>query len=123
MHQGQAHVPVELTEVGSSTVRTFRLRRRDGWLLLPFVQSHHTPKEDQAIVQSVLTEVQSKFKDGIMGVRRKEREAQAAAATDRASEAAQARLSVGLTSDEEESEAAAGRAKPKRMKKGASAEL
>ena len=55
------NVPFEVETVGSADVRVFRVRKRDTWLLTPFVSVREASTTQKELVSEALMEIQQKL--------------------------------------------------------------
>ena len=92
-------VPIEYADIDGVKIRIFRVRKRDFWLLAPFLNRYPTGTKDKETINETLAEIQTAFQKAILAKRAKQK---TAAAEGAAEEAAEGRAAVGLSSDEDE---------------------
>ena len=89
-------VPIEYEDIDGVKIRIFRVRKRDCWLISPFINQTTASAKEKEVISATLVEIQAGFHKAILEKRRKQREK-----IGEAEEAAEGRAAVGLSSDEE----------------------
>jgi len=90
-------VPIEYEDIDGVKIRIFRVRKRDCWLISPFINQTTASAKEKEVISATLVEIQAGFHKAILEKRRKQR-----AKIGEAEEAAEGRAAVGLSSDEDE---------------------